>query len=62
MKIIDVEKIIKISLIDCLSENLDLIDKVNKYLSDGWVLIDHNFGTSQIETYLLGYPRSNSSK
>lgn len=62
MQTIDVEKIIKISLTDCLIDNLDLIDKVNKYLADGWVLIGHNFGTNQIETYLLGYPRLNSTK
>lgn len=43
------------------------LDEVNKYLSEGWVLLsidavpnaDH---TSHINQYILGLPKSNSSK
>ena len=43
------------------------INKVNEHLSNGWILLsidarpndDH---TSHIERYILGYPKSNSSK
>ena len=62
MKIVDIEKIIKISFLDCFNDNVDLIERVNQYLSKGWILLGHNFGTNDIETYLLGFPRSNSTE
>lgn len=43
------------------------LDEVNKYLSEGWVLlsIDSNPNddhTSHVKQYILGLPKSNSSK
>ena len=43
------------------------LDEVNKYLSQGWVLlsidsIPNDDHTSHIQQYILGYPKSNSSK
>lgn len=43
------------------------VDKVNKYLEEGWKLLSINYSTnddhtSYVNSYILGLPKSNSSE
>lgn len=48
-------------------KSTDPLDKVNEYLSNGWFLlsidcVSNDDHTSHIKQYILGYPKSDSSK
>lgn len=70
----DIEKLIELSSRnECYVDDNDnvqteyAIDKVNEYLANGWKLLAINCYqnadyTSQVNSYILGYPKSNSSK
>ena len=70
----DIEKLIELSSHnECYVDDNDdfqtryAIGKVNEYLSNGWKLLAINCSqnddhTSQVHSYILGYPKSNSAE
>ncbi len=70
----NIEKLIEISANDeCYVDENDefqtryAVDKVNKYLEEGWKLLSINCSinddhTSYVKSYILGLPKSDSSK
>lgn len=66
-KIISVENWSKTYVENNEFKSTDPLDEVNEYLSKGWSLlsidcISNDDHTSHIKQYILGYPKSNSSK
>lgn len=69
----NIEKLIEISVFDetYIDDNdefqtISTIDKVNEHLSNGWKLLAINShqtsdNTSQVNSYILDFPKSNSS-
>lgn len=70
----DIEKLIEVSAHnECYVDENDefqtryAVDKVNEYLGKGWKLLSINYSinddhTSYVNSYILGFPKSNSSK
>lgn len=70
----NIEKLVEISAlgIDSIDsddnfQTISAVDIVNKHLAEGWKLLAINSyqtsdNTSQVHSYILGFPKSNSSK
>jgi len=54
-------KVLKLSLFDFLDKELTFTDAINSYLDDGWILLN-TFGTTELDSVLLGYPDLNFTK
>lgn len=69
----NIEKLIEISALGktYVDDNdefqtISAVDKVNEHLANGWKLLAINSyqtseNTSQVDSYILGFPKSNSS-